>query len=258
MPVTGIMAGGQLLSGVISGISGLSQKAKAKKMAKDNVRPTYEIPTEIKENQAKAKAMADTGLQGTQLAQAQKNIERSQQGAISQAVDRRGGLNAVGAIQQGSNDAYGNLAAQDTAQRMANISNLMSQNKVMASYRDKAFGYNQDQKYQENAAAVRAMTAAGNQNIGNAANSVLQAGATAAAGGLFGGQKQQTPNTSGTFKTASSELPQANTDWLSKMQVNPINKYLTGQGLDQSALADPSTDPSNYSDNLPMLDYLNK
>jgi hypothetical protein len=258
MPVTGIMAGGQLVSGIISGISGLSQKAKAKKMAKDNVRPVYEIPTEIKENQAKAKAMADTGLQGTQLAAAQKNIERSQQSAISQATDRRGGLNAVGAIQQGSNDAYGNLAAQDTAQRMANISNLMNQNKVMASYRDKAFGYNQDQKYQEQAAAVRAMTAAGNQNLGNAANSILGAGATAAAGGLFGGQKQPTPNTSNTFKQTTSELPQANPDWLSNMQTNPINKYLTGQGLDQSALADPSTDPSNYSDNLPMLNFIKK
>jgi hypothetical protein len=258
MPVTLTMVGGQLASGLISGISGLSQKSKAKKMAKDNIRKDYEIPKEIQENQAMAKAMANTGLQGTQLSEAQKNIERNKQSAISQAVDRRGGLNTVGAIVGATDAAYGSLAAQDTAQRMANISNLMNQNKTMASYRDKAFGYNQEQKYQENAQAIRALQSSGSQNLNNAANAILGAGATAAAGGLFGGQKQPTPDTSKTFKTTTPELPQANPDWLNNMQNPMINKYLTGKGLDKSALIDPSMDEENYGNNLPMLNFLKK
>lgn len=173
-----ISAATQAATGLISGISGLFQKARANQLEKQNVRPVYNIPQEIAANQQIAQQQATQGMPQAQYQRGLQNINRNATNALSAAQDRQGGLSSIGAIQQGANDATLNLTAQDAQQRVANIRNLMSQNQVMAQYRDKAWGWNNQAKYQENAAAIRALRGAGNANINAGLNGILGAGAS--------------------------------------------------------------------------------
>ena len=175
-----ISVGGAAATGIISGISGLSQKARAKKLASQNQRPTYQIPDEILKNQKMAEMQSTSGLPGSTLELAKQNIQQQGSAALSSAADRQGGLSTVGAIVKSQQDANNQLTSQDAQARMANIQNLMKQNQVLAGYKDKSFEYNQDAKYQENAAAIRALNEAGNNNLNSSMNSLLS-GATAAA-----------------------------------------------------------------------------
>lgn len=182
LPLMAVGAAAQGVTGLISGISGLFQKAKANRLEKNNIRPVYDIPQEVRANQQIAQQQASMGMPGAQYQKGLQNINRNAANALSATQDRRSGLSSVGAIQQGANDATLNLTAQDAQQRVANIRNLMAQNQTMAQYRDKAWGWNNQSKYEENAAAIRALRGAGNANINQGINGILGAGMTAATG----------------------------------------------------------------------------
>jgi hypothetical protein len=164
--LTPIGAGIDAAAGIYSLISGIGQKARGKRLAEENIRPIYEIPKEIQANQQLAQLYANQGMPAEQLSQAQRNIQQNQAVASNLASTQRGGaLAGAGAIQAGSNQATNELAAQSAMMRMQNIRSLMSANQTLAGYRDKAFDYNQAQKYQEQAAAARALQGEGAQNI---------------------------------------------------------------------------------------------
>lgn len=171
MPV--IMGAVSAGTGLISGISGLFQKSRAKKLARENVRPTYQIPSEILANKELAQLYANQGMPAEQMAQAEKGIGRSQAASLAASVDKRGGLGTIAGIQGATQNAEANLAAQSAAMRMQNIRGLMSANEQLAQYRDKAFEWNQAQKYRENAQAANALMAAGQQNINQGISGVL-------------------------------------------------------------------------------------
>lgn len=178
-PLTAASLGLQGVTGLISTVSGLFQKAKANRLAKLNVRPVYNIPDEIKRNQQMAQQMATQGMSSQQYGQQAQAIGRNATSALANAQDRRGGLATIGAIQQNTNDADLNLNVQDNNLRLNNIRNLMAQNSTLAQYKDKAFAWNKQAKFQENAAAIRALQGAGNANINTGLNSFGSLGATA-------------------------------------------------------------------------------
>ena len=190
MPLPLILAGIEAASGLAQGISGLFQSARAKKLASQNVRPVYQIPDEIKANKELAQIYANQGMPSEQMAQAQKGIGRSQAASLAASADKRGGLATIAGIQDASQNAQANLAAQSAAMRMQNIRGLMGANAQLAQYRDKAFDYNQAQKYQENAAAARALQAAGTQNIQQGLSGFLSGASTGLSllGGNSGGK----------------------------------------------------------------------
>lgn len=180
MPLPLLIAGAQAATGLISGITGLFQKARANRLERENVRPVYSIPQEIRANQQIAQQQATIGLPGAQYAQGVRNIDRNANNALAASQDRRAGLSSIGAIQQGSNDAGLNLTAMDAQARQSNIRNMIAQNNTMAQYRDKQWGWNEQAKFQENAAAIRALRGAGNQNFNSGLNGIIGAGVTAA------------------------------------------------------------------------------
>lgn len=206
---TGISTIAGAAAGLISGVTGIFQNARAKKMAKANVRPDYNIPGEITANQQLAQTMANQGLPGAQYAQQQQAIGRTANNALGAAQTRRGGLGSIGTIQQGANDAMLGLNVADGQQRMANIRNLMQQNQTLAQYRDKQWGWNNQAKYEENAAAVRALRTAGYQNINTALNSFIGAGAQAA-GGSLKGDRNQLKNTQPSWESEWGGKPPVN------------------------------------------------
>lgn len=185
-----IPAAAQAITGLFSGITGLFQKSRANRLEKENVRPTYNIPQEVAANQQIAQQQATMGLPGAQYQQGLRNINRNTNNIMAAAQDRRGGLASVGAAQQAANDAALNLTAMDAQQRVSNIRNLMAQNNVMAQYRDKQWGWNQQAKYQENAAAIRALRGAGNANLNTGLNGIIGAGMTVGEN-MLGGTGQE-------------------------------------------------------------------
>lgn len=185
-PLTMASLGIQGVTGLISTVNGLFQKARANRLAKLNVRPVYNIPGEIKTNQQMAQQMSKQGMSSQQYGQQTQAIGRNANAALSNAQDRRGGLAAIGAIQQNSNDANLNLNVQDNNMRLNNIRNLMQQNSTMAQFKDKAFAWNKQAKFQENAAAIRALQGAGNANIDTGLNALGSMGTTAMAMGDLG------------------------------------------------------------------------
>src|ERR1700753_1422813 len=145
----GALIGGALGAGV-GLVSGLFQKKKGNALLKQNPYPTESLPVEELANQQQAERMADEGMPSAQYQQAQKNIQRQQAAAIAPSQDRRRGGANIGAIQAQADDASGNLDSASAQMRRQNQLNLQTVNSQVAGYRDKAFDWNQKQKYLQN------------------------------------------------------------------------------------------------------------
>jgi hypothetical protein len=139
-------------------LRGLSQ-------AKSNRRPEYNIPQEIGQNLNQAQLMAQQGLPMDVYNRNAGAIDRNMAFGLRSSADRRGGLQSLGALNQGANDAYSNLMAQDAQARMANLAQLYNMRNTMANYRDKAFEVNQMQPFQQKAAEAQGLQGAGLRNI---------------------------------------------------------------------------------------------
>jgi hypothetical protein len=68
----------------LKGIQGLAQGLKGSKLAKKNIRPTYEIPQEFQQNLAIAENMGRVGLPQQQYTQGLQNIQRGQTAGLRQ------------------------------------------------------------------------------------------------------------------------------------------------------------------------------
>jgi hypothetical protein len=183
LPLAAIGAGVKIGGALIQGIQGLLQGRKARKMAKENIRPEYEIPKEIESNLRLAKMRKNQGMGGDAYAKQLRDIWRNRNAAVSGAQDRRSGLAAISATQQAANDASLKLNIADDNTRRDNERQYMGQNQIMAGYRDKAWDYNKRQKFEENAAAIRALYGASRENGNRAMNGIMEAGTMAAWGG---------------------------------------------------------------------------
>lgn len=181
-----LLAGAKAAGGLISGIRGLFQGGKARKLAKQNIRPEYEIPKEIEQNLRMAKTRANNGLSTAEYGKAMNNIWRNRNSAMSSAQDRRGGLAMVSTTNQLANDATTSLDVTDARERKDNERFLAGQNQVMAGYKDKQWDYNKRQKYEENAAAIRALYGAGERNLNKGLDGIIGAATT-----YFGGRQNQ-------------------------------------------------------------------
>lgn len=147
-----LIAGGvQALGGLVGGAIGLIQRGEGRNKLRHLQRPDYEIPYEVQQ-------AANEGLPSEQYAKAMQNINRQQLNALKAAKDRRGGLEAIGAIQQRTNDATLGLDAANAQARQQNQLRL-------AGYRDKAWDWNKKQKYQTDYNYAMNLLGAGNQNL---------------------------------------------------------------------------------------------
>jgi|SRR6478736_5660135 len=192
MPVPLMIAGGaQAAGGIISGITGLSQKRKAKKLLNSlGDQPLYNIPNEVLQNQKMAQLSASEGLPSQQYNNAMKNIQESQRNALSSSLDRRSALMALPKIQREANNAYGRLDAADATARMNNQKTLYGINSQVAGYRDKEFQVNKMQPWERKYQYAQGLLGAGNQNLSNGIEKVVGGIGTAfggGSGGLLGG-----------------------------------------------------------------------
>lgn len=182
---------GAVAGGLIGGVTGFFQKKKANALLKQNPYPNMPVPPEVLANQQQAERMADEGMPSEQYEQAQKNIQRQQATAIQATQDRRSGTAAVGAIQQGTNDAIGQLDATSAGIRRQNQLNLQSVNNNVADYRTRAFDWNQKGKYLQNYQYGMSLLGSGNASMFAGADKILGGLTQGYANGLFSGRGKQ-------------------------------------------------------------------
>lgn len=185
--VVGALVGGGI--GLVSGLFGASQRAKAKKLAEQNAFPNEPIPAEVLQAEKMAEQDANTGLPSEQYNLAKQNIARQQATALQAANERRGGLMTVAANQQAGDDANLALDVQNANARIQNRRQLAAVKNNVGQWQDKTWDWNSRTKYQQTAAAARALMGAGNANLNQGLDRIAGAatGYFGRGGSLFGG-----------------------------------------------------------------------
>ena len=144
---------------------GIYQTYKGNQLAKNNIRPKYEIPDVIKQQLNTAELQAIEGLPEQQRQNYIDNMLQQYTTAISASNDRRGGLSSIASLQNSMNDSNKNLLAMDAQARQNNINSLQNTRSNYAGFIDKRYEQNQLNPFMEKAQAAQAMKGAGMQNI---------------------------------------------------------------------------------------------
>lgn len=159
-----------LISGGVSavkGITGAAQYLKGKKLAKNNVRPTYDIPSSVNEYLANARNNSNKGLPGQNLieqklgASTASGVRQAQQGASSSAALMATIAGLKGSEQQGLTD----IGIKSAEYQDINQQRLQEALLKYGNYQDKEFDINKQQPFEDNALAAQALKGSGLQNI---------------------------------------------------------------------------------------------
>jgi len=160
-----------LISGGVQLGTGIYQAIRSSQIEAN--RPTYEIPDEIKQNLTQAQLNAIEGMPEDVRNRYIDQLTRTMATGLQALGDRRGGIAGVSGLARTATDANRDLASMDAQQRQQQEANLMNARQTMANYKDKAFDWNEKQKYLEEAQAKQALSGAAIQNITGSANNVM-------------------------------------------------------------------------------------
>lgn len=194
MALTGLAIG--LGSGLVSGLFGLGQRSRARRLERNNIRPVYQPNSQIAQNLADAQQLARRGLPSqiysNQLNQMQQGLATGLRGL------GRGGVSPynVATLLSGYNRGLSNLNAMDAQAMEQNRRTLFGARQAMAQEEARAFEINQLNPYLSTAQEVSRLRGAGDQNIFGGLGLMAQTGAMYGAGGLFGGNSARIGNTS--------------------------------------------------------------
>lgn len=178
------IAGAQAVGGLVKGAIGVGQNIKANKMLRKLKYPTEVIPSAIKQNKTQAEIDANVGTPSEQYNKSMKDIQRNQLLALSRGREGRFGLGLVAALNDNSNQAIGELDAEDAQNRIINKRNLQSVNNNYGQWQDKVWQNNIKDKYQRDYDYAMSLKGAGNTNVTSGIDSLLAAGGTALSGGM--------------------------------------------------------------------------
>lgn len=156
--ITGALLGG------LQTATGIYQYIKGQSIAKNNVRPDYQIPDSIKQNLSQAQLNALEGLPPEQKQQYLENVQRQQNFGLNALGDRKAGISGLAALTQQGNDASKNLLSMDAEARQRNQQGLMDARSQMAGYKDKEFELNKLLPFQAKAQAAQGLMGSGLQN----------------------------------------------------------------------------------------------
>jgi len=167
---------------VLKTVQGIGQGIKGNKLAKQNKRPTYEIPNEFKQNLAIAENMGRIGLPQQQYNQAQQNFQRNQASALRQ-FNRMGNPRGLAGIVRAGNDATLGLDVADAEARMSNQRNAMGYRSQIGQQQLAKQNWDKMQLFGEKADAAAALQGAGRQNVMGGLSELSQLGQMATMNG---------------------------------------------------------------------------
>lgn len=151
------------------------------------VRPTYSVPGAVTEAVDTARMGANALFPGYGMAQ--NNIQGSTANAVRSAQQAGSGNNVlatIAAAQGNEANSMNSLAASNANFLFGQRLNLQNALFNRAGYQDKAWDYNQRQKYDEEAAAKAALKESGMQNQNNALGGLASVG-------MMGAMQMQKP-----------------------------------------------------------------
>lgn len=160
---------------VLKTVQGIGQGIKGNKLAKQNKRPTYEIPKEFQQNLAIAENMGRIGLPQQEYNQAQQNFQRNQASALRQ-FNRMGNPRGLAGIVRAGNDATLGLDVADAQARMSNQRNAMGYRSQIGNQRLAKQQWDKFQLFGEKADAAAALQGAGRQNTMGGLSELSQLG----------------------------------------------------------------------------------
>ena len=170
IPGWGTAAGAAVGLGV-----GLAQYYKGKQLEKSTVRPTYEIPQEVYQNQQQLDRMAQQGISAPSE---NKYFQEQQQNAaygLNQIGSRKGGLAGVGNINSQLQQGNYNFLVADSEQRNKNMQAQMAGRQNLADYKGQEFQFNKLNPYYENVSKAQGLMGSGMQNIATQGGNLLYA-----------------------------------------------------------------------------------
>ena len=201
------------------------QLHSANKLEKTLKRPIYNVDENILNNQKMAQNIASGGLPDSTKLDYTNNLERNLSGGIGAIQNTgNGGLNSISNLFTGLNQAYGKVLALDAEQKLQNQKLLMDANKDVRDENQLAFDYNKNIPYQQLYNRINEQRNAAAMNMANALHGF--AGQSAA--------KQTNSYDADAISSLASWLKNGNTT-----TGNSSGNYF-----------DPSTDFSNWNDNL--------
>lgn len=171
---------------------GIFQGIKGNKLAKQNIRPTYEIPKEFQQNLAIAENMGRIGLPQQEYNRAQQNFQRNQASALRQ-FNRMGNPRGLAGIVRAGNDATMGLDVADAQARMSNQRNAMGYRSQIGQQQLAKQQWDKMQLFGEKADAAAALQGAGRQNVMGGLTELSQLGQMAMLNGGFGGKDKISP-----------------------------------------------------------------
>ena len=153
MPLT-VSAVGTGLLGLYNTVKGAGETADAKKRAKYNIRPDFDIQKEYYDNQGLASNIAQEGLPESTKNYYETNSERGLGSSLGAILATGGGVNSVGKLYDSFNRGTQAIAAQDAEQKINNIKNLMATNKDLADQKTQQWVLNKYQPYLDTAKSI--------------------------------------------------------------------------------------------------------
>jgi len=178
---------------VLKGIAGIAGILKGNKMAKNNPFPTAQVNNNILKNVAQAEQMAQVGLPQQQYNQAAQNIQRNQQGVLTQLGRSANPSAGLASLVRASNDATLSLDVQDANTRLRNQGVLMGQRGVLANEEQRVWDWNKKQKYIQQGNAASQTIADGKRNSFGALTDLSQLAQSYYGGQQGGGTNSQMP-----------------------------------------------------------------
>lgn len=187
IPLVALAAGAAAIPQLVKGVSGIFQSAKGRRLEKNNIRPTYQIPGEFGTNVAKAELMAREGMPTQQYNNAVNNIRTNQAGGFLAASRGRGRQSIASMMRVGNNATMG-LDGTDADMRMGNERFAFGQRQVLANQRLQKQQWDKFDKYNEIDGKAQGMIGAGRQNTMQALDGITSAAISAIGSGEFGGE----------------------------------------------------------------------
>lgn len=167
-------------------ISGVSKNNKAKKMARANKRPNYEIPKAVQDNQRLLESRAGQGLSDNGVQLYRQASDRQTTSTLDAILKGGGTVNNIGELYSSTNDGIAKMALIDEEMRARNVAALVQQNNIIGDHQDKAWQVNTWGPYADKAQAAAALKAQGSKQIESGITTAVSTVANAYTGGMYG------------------------------------------------------------------------
>lgn len=164
--------GVSLLSNGIKAISGWNQLKDAREIAKNAVRPQYNIEDEYYDNVDIAGNLAQSGLTQESKDFYSTQADRGLSSSLDALMATGGGINSVSKAYDTYLQGNNRIASEDADRRIANIKNLMDQKSILAGQKTQQWAINEYEPYKDKMRAATQGAESGRQNIFNGISGV--------------------------------------------------------------------------------------